>query len=83
MESKKINGHKMSKKEARKIVYDKLVLALAEFNPGAKNKKFENNLRRTSKLFAPFMIKAGKDKAKPKKTVKAKPEQKSEDTVNN
>jgi hypothetical protein len=43
---------KISKKETRKLVYEKLAVALAEFKPGLKEKKFVNNLKKASKLFA-------------------------------
>jgi hypothetical protein len=58
MENKKVNGKKMSKKEARETVYNKLVSALSEFKPDGKAKRFEDNLRKTSKLFADYIIKA-------------------------
>lgn len=76
--SKKITSpKKISKKEARQIVYDKLVVALAEFKSGIKDKKFEANLRKSSKLFADDAIKAankakGKALKPEKKTVKKK-----------
>ena len=58
MENKKVNGKKMSKKEARETVYNKLASALSEFKPEGKGKKFEDNLRKTSKLFAAYIIRA-------------------------
>ena len=57
MEKKNITVKKVSKKEARQLVYDKLVSALSEIKPEGKGKKFENNLRRTSKLFANYVRK--------------------------
>jgi hypothetical protein len=65
MATKKLNGSKMTKKIARQLVYDKLVLALSDLKPETKNKKFENRLRETSKVFAAYVIKStDKDKIK-------------------
>jgi hypothetical protein len=49
---------KLSKKEARKIVYEKFAGALAEYRAGVKEKKFASNLRKASKLFAADIAKA-------------------------
>lgn len=49
---------KVSKKEARKLVYDRLVAALADFRKGIKDKKFERKLQRASRLFATDIVKA-------------------------
>ena len=65
MATKKIKQPVMSKKIARQLVYDKLALALSDLKPETKNKKFENRLRDTSKLFAAYVIKNA-DKKKPK-----------------
>lgn len=68
MATKKLKEARMSKKIARQLVYDKLALALSDLKPETKNKKFENRLRETSKVFAAYAIKnADKDgeKAKP------------------
>ena len=83
MESKKVNGKKVSKKEARQVVYNKIFAVLSEFKPEGKAKKFEDSLRRTSKLFAPFMIKAGKEKTKETKPKIKKEVQKDVQPVNN
>jgi len=45
---------KLSKKEARKLVYEKLATALAEYRSGVK----EKNLKKASKLFAADIAKA-------------------------
>jgi hypothetical protein len=49
---------KLSKKEARKIVYEKFAIALAEYKPKVKEKKFASNLKKASKLFAADIAKA-------------------------
>lgn len=62
---------KLSKKEGRQLVYNRLVVALAEFKTGIKDKKFESNLKKASKLFADDLVKAAnKTKDKAKKTAK-------------
>ena len=64
---------KLSKKEARKLIYEKLAGALADFKPSFKEKKFESNLKRASKLFAADLAKtAGRKKEKPAKEGKKK-----------
>ena len=57
MSNKKATSKSVRRQEARQKVYNALVIALAEFRTGTKNKKFEKNLRRTSKLFANDFIK--------------------------
>jgi len=49
---------KLSKKEARKIVYEKFAVALADYRAGVKEKKFTSNLKKASKLFAADIAKA-------------------------
>ena len=81
MASKKLKEARMSKKIARQLVYDKLALALSDLKPEAKNKKFENRLRETSKVFAAYVIKsAGKDNTK-SKTKSGKEENKIEESA--
>ena len=64
---------KLSKKEARKIVYEKLSGALAEYRASVKEKKFDSNLKKASKLFAADIAKAvAKQKQKLKKPTKIK-----------
>lgn len=64
---------KISKKETRKLVYEKLAVALAEFKPGLKEKKFMNNLKKASKLFAADIAKTiGRKKEKTPKPAKKK-----------
>ncbi|MBC7948788.1 MAG: hypothetical protein H7Y42_12945 [Chitinophagaceae bacterium] len=66
--SKKQSSKKPSKKETRQAIYHKLVIALAEFRSGVSDKKFENNLKKASRLLGEGISKAGK-----KKKVKIKP----------
>ena len=49
---------KVSKKQARKLVYEKFASALAEYRTGVKEKKFASNLKKASKLFAADIAKA-------------------------
>jgi len=64
---------KLSKKEARRIVYEKLSGALAEYRANVKEKKFDSNLKKASKLFAADIAKAvAKQKQKLKKPAKIK-----------
>jgi len=64
---------KLSKKEARRIVYDKFATALAEYKTGVKEKKFTTHLKKASKLFAADIAKAvAKQKQKIQKPAKIK-----------
>ena len=64
---------KLSKKEARKIAYEKLSTALAEYKNGVKEKKFSNHLKKASKLFAADVAKAvARQKQKIQKPAKIK-----------
>ncbi|HZJ61069.1 MAG TPA: hypothetical protein VFD24_12350 [Chitinophagaceae bacterium] len=72
-ETKEKTSPKLSKKEARKIVYEKLSGALAEYRASVKEKKFDSNLKKASKLFAADIAKAvAKQKQKLKKPAKIK-----------
>jgi hypothetical protein len=51
---------KKSKKQVRQTVYEKLAAALADYKAQLKGKKFENNLRKASKLFAADISKASR-----------------------
>lgn len=65
---------KLSKKEARKMVYEKFASALAEYRTGVKEKKFASNLRKASKLFAADIAKAvAKQRQKIQEPTKIKP----------
>ena len=67
---------KISKKDARRIIYEKLAGALAEYKSNLKEKRFDANLKKASNLFAGDLVKAMKKKnRKPKgKAAKAKKE---------
>ena len=63
---------KISKKELRKQVYDKLAGALAEYKTGINERKFDNRLKKVSKIFAFDIAKAvknGKHHIKNKETL--------------
>jgi hypothetical protein len=64
---------KFSKKDARKIVYEKFSNALAEYKADLKEKRFDSNLKKASKLFAADIAKAvARQKQKLKKPAKIK-----------
>ncbi len=67
------SSKKLSKKEARRIVSEKIATALAEYRSNVKEKNFETNLKKASKLFAADIAKAiGKQRQKIKKPTKIK-----------
>jgi hypothetical protein len=71
--TQKTSEKKLSKKEARKIVSEKIATALAEYRSSVKEKKFATNLKRASKLFAADIAKAvARQKQKIKKPTKIK-----------
>ena len=51
---------KLTKKQAKKEVFEKLSGALAEYKNKLDKKKFESNLKKASKLFAVDIAKAFK-----------------------
>jgi len=57
---KKQVENKVTRKQARKLVYDKLAGALAEFKDTVNEKKFRSKLKKASKLFAVDIAKAAK-----------------------
>jgi hypothetical protein len=62
---------KISKKEAQKIVYNKISDALSEFKKDVKEKKFKSKLKKASKLFAADIAKvASRHNGATKKTAK-------------
>jgi len=70
--SKTDNSKKVSKKETRKLIYNKLAGALAEYKDVVKEKRFSTNLKKASKLFAADIVRAsnkmnGHDRKKKKK----------------
>ena len=56
--SQQTSEKKLSKKEARKLVSEKIATALAEYRSNVKEKKFSTNLKKASKLFAADIAKA-------------------------
>jgi hypothetical protein len=56
--SQKTSEKKLSKKEARRLVSEKIATALAEYRSSVKEKKFSSNLKKASKLFAADIAKA-------------------------
>lgn len=72
-DTKKISRKKLSKKEARKIVSQKIATALEEYRSTVKEKKFDNNIKKASKLFAADIAKAiARQKQKLQKPAKIK-----------
>ena len=65
--SNDLPGKKVTKKELRKQVYEKLAGALAEFKNGISDKKFDNRLKKVSKIFALDIAKAVKNGKKKNK----------------
>ena len=60
MDSTNSFDKRLSKKEARQIVYDKLADALVEFKPLIKKKSFDLKIQKATKLFATDIAKATK-----------------------
>ncbi len=58
IEQKTTPVKKLTKKQARKEVFEKLSGALAEYKNKLDKKKFESNLKKASKLFAVDIAKA-------------------------
>ena len=74
---------KISKKDARKLIFNKLSMALAEYKDLLKEKRFTSNLKKTSKLFAADIARAseklnGKLKKKQKKEIKVPEKQREQ-----
>jgi hypothetical protein len=63
-----MSNSKFSKKEARRIVYEKLAGALAEYKNSLKEKRFTTNLKKASNLFAGDIVKAMKKVNRKEKT---------------
>ena len=57
-------GQKITKKQARTEIYEKLSGVLAQYKNGSDGKKFDRKLKKASKLFAPLILKNGKEKVK-------------------
>ena len=74
---------KISKKDARKLIFNKLSMALAEYKDLLKEKRFTSNLKKASKLFAADITRAseklnGKLKKKQKKEIKVPEKQREQ-----
>ena len=67
-----VQPKKLSKKEVRVMVYEKISGALAEFKPDMKEKRFTNNLKKASKLFAADIARTISKKQKLEKPSKKK-----------
>jgi len=63
---------KLSKKETRKIIFNKLSTALAEYKSELKEKKFDRSLKRFSKLLASDIAKSSKQNGQAVKTKKVR-----------
>jgi hypothetical protein len=64
---------KVSKKDLRKQVFEKLAAALSEYKAGINEKKFDNRLKKVSRIFAQDIakaVKSGKRKNREKNIVK-------------
>ena len=64
MSKKAVGSKKGSKKELRKLIYDKLAGALAEYKEVVKEKRFATNLKKASKLFAADIARASNKNGK-------------------
>jgi len=65
MNDSRMNGkEKVTKKEVRKVVYEKLATALAEYKGSLSEKKFRNKLKKATRLFAIDIAKASKQQVK-------------------
>ena len=53
---------KLTKKQARTEIFEKLSVLLANYKNGSDSKKFDRKLKKASKLFAPLILKHGEQK---------------------
>ena len=74
-EAIKPKAKRVTKKEARQVVYEKIAGALAEFKGQLSEKKFDRKVKKASKLFAVDIAQANNHKEK--KEGKKKEAQKS------
>ena len=58
-EKVKPSAKKLTKKQARTEIFEKLSVVLATYKNGSDSKKFDRKLRKASKLFAPLILKQG------------------------
>ncbi len=77
---KPVQAKKITKKEARKAVFEKLSGALAEYKNKLDKKTFENKLKKASKLFATDIVKASKKDRKSKRKIKVAAKKKADTT---
>ena len=68
-----------SKKDARKVIYDKLDAALSEYKSSVKEKRFTANLKKASRILAADIAKGLKKK---KDKVKKKEEKMKKEVLN-
>lgn len=55
--------NKITKKQVRKVIFEKLARALDDYKDGLNEKKFENKIKKATKLFVVDIAKAAKKKA--------------------
>jgi hypothetical protein len=67
---KTVTVKKPTKKETQKEVFEKLSGALAEYKSKLDGKKFENKLKKASKVFAVDIVKAIKKDRKKRRAMK-------------
>jgi Fe2+ transport system protein B len=68
-----LNGtKKLSKKQTRKIVFNKLSNALVEYNIDLKGKKVNSNLKKLSKVLATDIVKTTRKQNEKTKKLKTK-----------
>lgn len=72
---------KITKKAARKAIFEKLSGALAEYKSKLDKKTFESKLKKASKLFATDIVKASKKDRKSKRKIKAVAKKKTDTTA--
>ena len=72
-----------SKKDARRLIYQKLEQALGEYRSQMKEKRFESNLKKASRLFAAELAKKKKNKVKENKAKTKKAKKKKEEFAEN
>jgi hypothetical protein len=69
---------KISKKEAQKIVFNKISDALSEYKKDVKEKKFNSKIKKASKLFAADIAKVtSRHNGQTKKVSKKNPQKES------
>ena len=74
---------KPSRKDTRRQIYQKLEQALGDYRSQMKDKRFENSLKKASRLFAAELAKKKKNRAKEGKAKDKKAKKKKEDFATN